>query len=72
MPTQPPLHDLVSCVRSPSTALSGRDGQIRARGAEGLYVGDLRVLAAARLVVDDVEPLPLAVTMSGPSGARFV
>lgn len=72
MPTQPSLHDLVSCVRAPATALSGRDGQIRARGAEGLYVGDLCVLAAARLVIDDVEPQPLAVTLSGPSGATFV
>ena len=38
---QPFLHELLTCVRAPTVALSARDGQIRG-GATGLFRHDRR------------------------------
>ncbi|GAB3592609.1 glycogen debranching N-terminal domain-containing protein [Angustibacter peucedani] len=56
---QPFLHELVTCLHAPTTALGGRDGQVRERGAQGVLHGDVRVLSAAVLQVAGVEPEPL-------------
>lgn len=64
MTRQPFLHDLVVAVSAPTTAVAGRDGQIRRAGADGgahgIYDGDTRVLSRAVLTIDGVEPEPLA------------
>jgi hypothetical protein len=69
---QPLLHDLVPTTAAPTTALSGRDGQIRATGVQGVFHADTRVLAEARLLVDGREPEPIQYAPDGPGAARFV
>jgi glycogen debranching enzyme len=69
---QPLLHDLVSTVLAPTSALSGADGQIRRAGAQGLYHADRRALSQARLLIDGREPEPIGHALTGPGGARFV
>ncbi|MHB1803272.1 MAG: glycogen debranching N-terminal domain-containing protein, partial [Actinomycetes bacterium] len=59
MHLQPPLHELVSCLRAPTTCLSSRDGQIHLRGAQGVYHRDVRVLARGLLQVQGGEPEPV-------------
>ena len=58
--SSPPLQPLVSeldvCVLAPVTVLSARDGSIRGGGAEGVYVGDLRVLSVAEVTVAGRRP----------------
>lgn len=69
---QPMLHDLVVAVHAPSTALSGHDGQIRARGVQGVFFGDRRALAQAVLRVNGAEPSHIAHMPNKGSGATFV
>jgi hypothetical protein len=69
--SQPFLHDLVSCVQAPTVALSGADGQIRERGAQGVLHADLRVLSRAELLVDGAEPDAVAGGPDAGSAARF-
>lgn len=69
---QPLLHDLVTCVAAPTTVLSGPDGQIRATGAQGALIADVRVISRAELTVDGSEPEPVAGTSTGPGTAEFV
>lgn len=57
---QPLLHDLVTVLSAPVQAWSGRDGQIRRHGIQGVYLGDVRVLSSAVLSVNGEEPEPLA------------
>ncbi|MFC4586318.1 amylo-alpha-1,6-glucosidase [Sphaerisporangium corydalis] len=71
-PLQPLLHDLVSAVLAPTSALSGADGQIRATGAQGFFHADSRALSQVRLLIDGREPEPIAHSLTGPGGARFV
>lgn len=71
MHLQPLLHDLVTCVRAPTTVLSGRDGQVRALGAQGVFCADVRVLSQALLCLDGREPEPLVGGLDGPAAARF-
>lgn len=68
-PGQPYLHDLVSAVCAPAMSLSGQDGQIRATGAQGLYVGDLRVVSELLLTLGDEEAVPVGHDNDGgPTG----
>ncbi len=53
---QPLLHDLLATVQAPTQVWSGRDGQIRAVGAQGIYHGDVRVVAEAVIRVGGAEP----------------
>ncbi|PZG23172.1 amylo-alpha-1,6-glucosidase [Nonomuraea aridisoli] len=69
---QPLLHDLVSTVLAPTTALSGADGQIRPAGVQGLFHADARVLSQATLAIDGREPEPIGHAVSGPGSSRFV
>lgn len=48
-----PLHDLEICLRAPTVALSGRNGQIDGEGSvQGVFCADKRVLSTARLELD--------------------
>ncbi len=60
MTGQPLLHDLDIAVATPTVCLAGRDGQIRATGAQGVLCGDVRVLDRAVVTVDGAEPEPVA------------
>src|SRR6188508_2854964 len=42
---QPAVHRLAACVRAPSATLSSHDGDVRAEGAHGFYLGDRRLLS---------------------------
>ena len=54
-PRQPWLHELAVCVDGNTTALSGRDGQIDATGAQGVFVDDRRVVSGLHVQLGD-EP----------------
>ncbi|RVX40393.1 glycogen debranching enzyme [Nonomuraea polychroma] len=69
---QPLLHDLVSTVMAPASALSGPDGQIRQAGVQGLFRADRRVLSLARLLVDGREPEAVGHAFAGAGRTRFV
>ncbi|MCK2219065.1 amylo-alpha-1,6-glucosidase [Actinomadura sp. ATCC 31491] len=69
---QPLLHDLVSTVLAPASALSGADGQIRQTGVQGLFRADRRVLSLARLLVDGREPEAVQYVPAGAGRTRFV
>jgi hypothetical protein len=56
---QPFLHDLSMLLSAPMQAWSGQDGQIRAHGAQGIYVADTRVVGEAVVTVNGEEPEPL-------------
>ena len=68
---QPPLHRLVAAVAAPAETLSGDDGQIRAEGAQGFYVEDVRVLSKLVLTVNGEEPVPLQRDLEGGGSNRF-
>jgi glycogen debranching enzyme len=71
-PLQPLLHELTVAVHAPVSALSGPDGQIRARGVQGVFYADCRALSEAVFRVDGREPEPVMHTLDGPHAARFV
>src|SRR5689334_22727910 len=68
----PALHELVSCLAAPTTALSGADGQVRPGGAAGVLHADLRVLAELVVTVDGREPVAVGHTLTDAAGAVFV
>jgi glycogen debranching enzyme len=75
MELQPLLHDLLVAVHAPTQAWSDRDGQIAlaaGRGAQGVYHGDVRVLAGAVLTVGGVLPEAIASGADGAGRARTV
>ena len=76
---QPALHDLVTCLRAPTTVLSGADGQLRDVGAHGIFVADLRVISSAVLTVGvgvptapAVEPESVACASLGADSMEFL
>ncbi|MFD1543244.1 glycogen debranching N-terminal domain-containing protein, partial [Nonomuraea guangzhouensis] len=69
---QPLLHDLVSTVLAPTTALSGTDGQIRAAGVQGLFHADARALSQVTLAVDGWEPEAVGHAAQAAGRTRFV
>ncbi|MEO3862138.1 glycogen debranching N-terminal domain-containing protein [Acrocarpospora sp. B8E8] len=68
---QPLLHDLISTVMAPTSALSGADGQIRPAGVQGLFHADTRALSQATLLVDGHEPEAIGYAPAGPGRSRF-
>jgi glycogen debranching enzyme len=68
---QPALHDLVGCVRAPTSVFASAGGDIRPVGAQGAFRGDVRVLSRAELTVSGERPLPVASWLDGPAGAVF-
>lgn len=69
---QPYLHDLVSCVRAPTLALSEPDGQIRPGGAAGMYYSDRRLVDEFRVLVGGAASSPVASGLHGANEAWFV
>ena len=69
--TQPYLNNLVTAVHAPAMSLSGRDGQMRRQGVEGLYVQDLRALSQLVLTVNGSEPVPLGYELVGGAVNEF-
>ena len=69
-PRQPFLHDLATLIAAPTQAFSHPSGAVgsngRARGVEGVWHVDVRVLSALELTVDDEAPEHIA-TRSGPA-----
>ena len=72
MSLQPSLHDLVSTVAAPTSALAGADGQIRATGVQGVFHADARVLSQAVLRLDGREPEAIGHAPEGAGSVRFV
>jgi glycogen debranching enzyme len=68
---QPLLHDLVIALRAPTVVLSGRDGQVRAGGAQGLLHGDVRLVSEAIVTVEGHEPEPIGADEPDAGRARF-
>ncbi|WP_308170132.1 amylo-alpha-1,6-glucosidase [Acrocarpospora catenulata] len=68
---QPLLHDLISTVLAPTSALSGADGQIRPHGVQGLFHADSRALSQALLLVDGAEPEAVGYAPAGTGRSRF-
>jgi hypothetical protein len=69
---QPFIHDQVICLAAPALALFGADGQVRGIGAQGLYVGDRRLLRTLVLRVGGEEPEPISCVLIGSGVARVV
>jgi glycogen debranching enzyme len=69
---QPYLHDLVVCLAAPTVLLSEPDGQVRARGAQGMLHADIRVLSRAEVRVGGQEAVPVAHGMGDAGVAEFV
>jgi glycogen debranching enzyme len=69
---QPYLHDLVVCLAAPTVLLSEPDGQVRARGAQGMLHADIRVLSRAEVRVGGQEAVPVAHGVGPLGDAEFV
>ncbi len=67
---QPSLHRLVTATCAPAVCLSDDDGQLRAEGVQGLYVGDVRVLSELVVSINGVEPVVVGLDLVG--GCRSV
>lgn len=68
---QPQLHELVATVSAPTLCLSEADGQIRRRGADGLYVNDVRVLSEFVVRIGGAEPTALGHDLAGGTRGHF-
>ncbi|HEY3438221.1 MAG TPA: glycogen debranching N-terminal domain-containing protein, partial [Actinotalea sp.] len=72
MRLQPLLHDLLVAVMAPTQAWSGRDGQLRSEGAQGVFHADTRVLSRAVLTVGQDEPEAVAGGPTGPGSVEVI
>jgi len=70
MDLQPLLHDLLWAGAAPTQAWSAADGQIRARGAQGVFHGDTRLLSMAVILVNGLEPESIAAGATDPSAVE--
>jgi hypothetical protein len=76
---QPFLHELVTCVRAPSTLLSDRDGQVRPGGVQGWFRHDVRQLSELVVALASpsdpqelVQPEGVGSSLEAAWSARFV
>lgn len=69
---QPALHELVTVLAAPVTALSATSGDITGEGATGVFAADLRVLSRSLLTVDGRSPEPVAHHLDGAHGVEFL
>ena len=69
---QPFLHDLVSLVCAPAFMLSGADGSVSGRGAEGFFIHDRRAISLIDVEVADAVIAPISSQTVGATCARFV
>jgi glycogen debranching enzyme len=65
-------HDLVTAVCAPAAVLSNRDGQLRARGAQGWLVADVRHLSELTVLVDGEPADPVGHWPESAAVLRFV
>jgi glycogen debranching enzyme len=70
-PRQPWLHELVTAVQAPTVLLCERDGELRPRGAQGIWHADVRVLSRAELRIDGEVPDAVAGGTDGAGQVRF-
>ncbi|WP_022908852.1 glycogen debranching N-terminal domain-containing protein [Aestuariimicrobium kwangyangense] len=68
---QPYLHADVCVLNAPLQAWSQRDGQLTGQGAQGVYVGDERVLSRLLLEVAERTVEPTCTHVPGGPTARF-
>ena len=68
---QPFVHDLITTLSAPSVVLSERSGQIRASGAQGVFVADRRALSEFSVTVNGIEPDPIQGEFLGGPDAAF-
>ena len=64
---QPYLHDLVAAVAAPGVAFGEQSGQIRPSGAQGVFVGDRRIIHRLEAAVPGFVLAPTAHALS-PGG----
>lgn len=72
MTHQPFMHDLSGVFAAPVQAWSGVDGQIRGAEAQGIYCSDERVVSAAVITVDDVEPRWVSTQTHGADSVSYL
>lgn len=66
------VHDALICVAAPALTVSGRHGQLRGEGCEGLYRDGRRLLARCVLTVAGIEPVAVQAGILGADRARFM
>lgn len=66
------VHDALICVAAPALAVSGRCGQLKGEGFDGLYRDGRRLLARCVLTVAGAEPLAVQAAMLGADRVRFM
>ena len=71
-PLQPLLHTETVVLRAPAQTWSAADGSIGSQPVHGVYVSDLRVLAAQNIRVSGETPEYLTTSLGGPDSAVFV
>ncbi|MGW6172574.1 glycogen debranching N-terminal domain-containing protein [Arthrobacter sp. NPDC055138] len=69
---QPYVHDLTGVFAAPLQAWSEPHGQIRGHGAQGVYLGDDRVLARCLLTVNGQEPEWMSTQSRSAGRADFI
>lgn len=67
---QPLLHDAVATLRAPTQVWSRPSGEMT-QPIDGVYVSDVRVASAFRVLVDGAEPEPIATLEDGADRTRF-
>lgn len=72
MTHQPFMHDLSGVFAAPVQGWSGEDGQIRGAEAQGIYCSDERVVSAALLTVDGVEPRWVSTQTRGADSVSYL
>jgi len=68
---QPFVHDLVGLFHAPVQAWSQPSGTITGVGAEGIYLGDTRVVSALRCTADGAELSPLGAQVRSAREVEF-
>ena len=68
---QPFVHDLAGVVHAPVQAWSQSDGAITGQGAEGVYVGDTRVVSTLRCAPDGAVLTPLSTQVRSAREVEF-
>jgi hypothetical protein len=70
-PGQATLDELLTVLAAPAMLLSDPDGQVRAEGAQGLYVGDTRYLSRLEIGIDGVDLVTRSTRLDDAGTARF-
>ncbi|MGP9536420.1 glycogen debranching N-terminal domain-containing protein [Brachybacterium sp. AOP43-C2-M15] len=68
---QPFVHDLVGVFHAPVQAWSRTDGALHGLGAEGIYLGDTRVVSDLRCTAEGADLSPLGAQVRSAREAEF-